>query len=111
MQIASSRSVFIIDLIKLSGDVPYILDNCLSRILQSSSILNLGYNFQCDMKQLASSYETLGCFKHFEMLLDIQNVFKESSGGLLGLAEEILGAGLNKTRRNSNWEQRPLNQN
>ncbi|KAK3445080.1 hypothetical protein EUGRSUZ_B02058 [Eucalyptus grandis] len=61
-----------------------------------------GYNFQCDMKQLASSYETLGCFNHFEMLLDIQNVFKKSSGGHSGLAEEILGAGLNKTRRNSN---------
>ncbi|KAK3441558.1 hypothetical protein EUGRSUZ_B02091 [Eucalyptus grandis] len=25
--------------------------------------------------------------------------------------KEILGAGLNKTKRNSNWEQRPLNQN
>jgi len=24
--------------------------------------------------------------------------------------QEILGAGLNKTRRNSNWEQRPLSQ-
>jgi len=46
-----------------------------------------GYNFQCDMKQLASSYETLGCFNHFEMLLDIQNVFKKSSGGHSGLAE------------------------
>ncbi|XP_056165514.1 uncharacterized protein LOC115662825 isoform X2 [Syzygium oleosum] len=111
MQIASSRRVFIFDLIKLSGDMPHILDNCLSRILQSPSILKLGYNFQCDMKQLTSSYETLGCFNHFEMLLDIQNVFKESSGGLSGLAEEILGAGLNKTRRNSDWEQRPLSQN
>ncbi|XP_030544902.1 uncharacterized protein LOC115751253 isoform X2 [Rhodamnia argentea] len=111
MQLASSRSVFIFDLIKLSGDVPHILDNCLSRILQSPSILKLGYNFQCDMKQLTSSYETLRCFNHFEMLLDIQNVFKESSGGLSGIAEEILGAGLNKTRRNSDWEQRPLSQN
>lgn len=45
------------------------------------------------------------------MLLDIQNVFKEPRGGLSGLAEKILGAGLNKTRRNSNWEQRPLSQN
>ncbi|KAI6684564.1 hypothetical protein NL676_030477 [Syzygium grande] len=137
MQIASSRRVFIFDLIKLSGDIPHILANCLSRILQSPSILKLdmtggdrhwlfqcvcfaeansfpqnflmfllyaGYNFQCDMKQLTSSYETLGCFNHFEMLLDIQNVFKESSGGLSGLAEEIPGTGLNKTRRNSDWE-------
>ena len=50
-------------------------------------LLYAGYNFQCDMKQLTSSYETLGCLNHFEMLLDIQNVFKESSGGLSGLAE------------------------
>lgn len=67
-----------------------------------------GYNFQCDVKQLAHSYGELKCFKHFDMLLDIQNVFKEPRGGLSGLAEKILGTGLNKTRRNSNWEQRPL---
>ncbi|XP_047937773.1 uncharacterized protein LOC125185298 isoform X3 [Salvia hispanica] len=67
-----------------------------------------GYNFQCDVRQLALSYRDLNCFKHFEMLLDIQNVFREPKGGLSGLAEKILGIGLNKTRRNSNWEQRPL---
>ncbi|KHG00204.1 putative exonuclease mut-7 [Gossypium arboreum] len=39
------------------------------------------------------------------------NMFKDSRGGLSGLAEKILGASLNKTRRNSNWEQRPLSQN
>ncbi|XP_042990439.1 uncharacterized protein LOC122317414 isoform X3 [Carya illinoinensis] len=70
-----------------------------------------GYNFQCDMKQLAHSYGELECFRQYEMLLDIQNVFKERQGGLSGLAKKILGAGLNKTRRNSNWEQRPLTQN
>ncbi|XP_024024775.1 exonuclease mut-7 homolog, partial [Morus notabilis] len=111
MQIASDKMVFILDLIKLFEDVPDILDNCLTRILQSPRILKLGYNFQCDIKQLAHSYEDLGCFKHYEMLLDIQNVFKEPRGGLSGLAKKILGAGLNKTRRNSNWEQRPLTRN
>lgn len=111
MQIASDEMVFIFDLIKLSEDVPDVLDSCLTRILQSPGILKLGYNFQCDIKQLAHSYEELECFKHYEMLLDIQNVFKEPRGGLSGLAEKILGAGLNKTRRNSNWEQRPLSQN
>lgn len=50
-------------------------------------MLVLGYNFQCDIKQLAHSYEDLGCFKHYEMLLDIQNVFKEPRGGLSGLAK------------------------
>ncbi|KAG8363874.1 hypothetical protein BUALT_Bualt19G0067900 [Buddleja alternifolia] len=108
MQIASETKVFIFDLIKLYEDVPSILDECLACILQSPSILKLGYNFQCDIKHLARSYGELNCFKHFEMLLDIQNVFKEPRGGLSGLAEKILGSGLNKTRRNSNWEQRPL---
>ncbi|PIN21861.1 putative 3'-5' exonuclease [Handroanthus impetiginosus] len=108
MQIASEKKVYIFDLIKLNKDVPSILDECLSRILHSPSILKLGYNFQCDVKQLVHSYGELNCFKHFEMLLDIQNVFKEPRGGLSGLAEKILGTGLNKTRRNSNWEQRPL---
>ncbi|GMN44000.1 hypothetical protein TIFTF001_013194 [Ficus carica] len=144
MQIASDKTVFILDLIKLFEDVPDILDDCLTRILQSPRILKLGITpnmgpdlkhakhpslnnlscwsseslvrflsvgVLCDIKQLAHSYEDLGCFKHYEMLLDIQNVFKEPRGGLSGLAKKILGAGLNKTRRNSNWEQRPLSPN
>lgn len=110
MQIASDKKVYIFDLIKLHEDVPTVLDECLSSILQSPSILKLGYNFQCDVKQLAHSYGELTCFKHYIMILDIQNVFKESRGGLSCLAEKILGTGLNKTRRNSNWEQRPLSQ-
>ncbi|XP_010259382.1 PREDICTED: uncharacterized protein LOC104598841 [Nelumbo nucifera] len=111
MQIASEKMVFIIDLIKLFKDDAKILDHCLKCILHSPNILKLGYNFQCDIKQLAHSYEELECFKHYEMLLDLQNVFKEPCGGLSGLAKKTLGAGLNKTRRNSNWEQRPLTQN
>lgn len=111
MQIASEKMVFIIDLIKLSHDAPAVLDSCLIRIFHSPRILKLGYNFQCDMKQLAQSYEEFDCFKHFEMLLDIQNVFKEPRGGLSGLTKEVLGVGLNKTRRNCNWEERPLTRN
>ncbi|KAG5244734.1 exonuclease mut [Salix suchowensis] len=111
MQIASDKMVFIFDLIKLFEDVPEILDNCLTRILQSPRILKLGYNFQCDMRQLAHSYGDLKCFNNYEKLLDVQNVFKEARGGLSGLAEKILGTGLNKTRRNSDWELRPLSQN
>ncbi|CAH9145054.1 unnamed protein product [Cuscuta epithymum] len=110
MQIASERKAFILDLIKLHHDVPDVLDDCLIRILHSPGILKLGYNFQCDMAQLARSYERLRCFKHYDMLLDIQNLFKEPRGGLAGLTKKILGAALNKTRRNSNWEQRPLTQ-
>ncbi|KAM7481753.1 hypothetical protein LguiB_006336 [Lonicera macranthoides] len=111
MQIASEKMAYIFDLIKLNQDVPDILDNCLTRILHSPRILKLGYNFQCDVKQLSLSYGDLECFKHYAMLLDIQNVFKEPRGGLSGLAKKILGAGLNKIRRNSNWEQRPLSRN
>lgn len=50
----------------------------------------VGYNFQCDVKQLAHSYVDLGCFKQYQMLLDIQNVFKEPRGGLSGLSEVII---------------------
>ncbi|CAN1161546.1 Exonuclease mut-7 homolog [Linum perenne] len=111
MQIASEETAFVLDLIRLSEDVPDALDNCLTLILQSPGILKLGYNFKCDIKQLAGSYSELNCFKQYQMLLDVQNVFKEPCGGLSGLAEKIMGAGLNKTRRNSNWETRPLTQN
>ncbi|XP_009612152.1 uncharacterized protein [Nicotiana tomentosiformis] len=110
MQIASDNKVYILDLIKLYEDAPDVLDDCLTCILHSTRVLKLGYNFQCDMKQLAGSYGQLQCFKHYDMLLDIQNVFKEPGGGLSGLAKKILGTGLNKTRRNSNWEKRPLTQ-
>ncbi|WJX13345.1 hypothetical protein P8452_03743 [Trifolium repens] len=111
MQIASEKKAFIFDLIKLHREVPESLDNCLTRILLSPGILKLGYNFQCDIKQLAHSYEELKCFKNYKRLLDIQKVFKDPQGGLAKLAEKVLGAGLNKTRRNSNWEQRPLTPN
>lgn len=53
-------------------------------------VLLVGYNFQCDVRQLAQSYGQLECFKQYEMLLDVQNVFKEPRGGLSGLAEVIL---------------------
>ncbi|KAL1219142.1 3'-5' exonuclease [Cardamine amara subsp. amara] len=111
MQIGSDTKIFILDLIKLYNDASEVLDNCLSQILQSYSILKLGYNFQCDIKQLNLSYGDLECFKRYDMLLDIQNVFKEKCGGLSGLTKKILGVSLNKTRRNSDWEQRPLTQN
>lgn len=110
MQMASEKVAFIFDLIKLYDEAPEILNSCLIRILHSPRVLKLGYNFQCDMHQLAHSYQKLDCFKRYEMLLDIQKVFKEPCGGLSGLVKKILGAGLNKTRRNSNWEQRPLTQ-
>ncbi|KAJ3676083.1 hypothetical protein LUZ60_003495 [Juncus effusus] len=108
MQIASERKAFIFDLIKLYKDASEMLDSCFRRILSSSNVLKLGYNLQCDLYQLSHSYGNLECFRSYEMLLDIQKLFKQTHGGLAGLSKEVLGAGLNKTRRNSNWEQRPL---
>ncbi|CAM0955924.1 unnamed protein product [Alopecurus aequalis] len=110
IQIASDKKAFIFDLIKLYEDDPKALDCCFRRIMCSSNILKLGYNLQCDLHQLSQSYGELLCFQSYEMLLDIQKLFKETTGGLSGLSKKILGAGLNKTRRNSNWEQRPLTQ-
>lgn len=42
MQIASEKKVYILDLIKLYKDAPSVLDECLGRLLHSSSILKLG---------------------------------------------------------------------
>ncbi|XP_078445398.1 polynucleotidyl transferase, ribonuclease H-like superfamily protein isoform X2 [Wolffia australiana] len=111
MQIASLNRVFIFDLIKLYEEGRQELDHCLRVLFHSSEILKLGYNFQCDIRQLWGSYGDLECFRTYETLLDIQKLFKEPHGGLSGLTKEILGAALNKTRRNSDWEQRPLSQN
>uniref|UniRef100_A0ACD5U4F2 Uncharacterized protein n=3 Tax=Avena sativa TaxID=4498 RepID=A0ACD5U4F2_AVESA len=111
IQIASDKKAFIFDLIKLYEDDPKELDCCFRRIMCSSNILKLGYNLQCDLHQLSQSYGELLCFQSYEMLLDIQKLFKETTGGLSGLSKKILGAGLNKTRRISNWEQRPLTPN
>jgi hypothetical protein len=46
MQIASDKMVFILDLIKLYEDVPDVLDDSLTRILQSPRILKLGMRNQ-----------------------------------------------------------------
>lgn len=46
-----------------------------------------GYNLQCDLRQLSHSYGDLECFRYYEMLLDIQKLFNEPSGGLSGLAQ------------------------
>ncbi|KAJ4775898.1 hypothetical protein LUZ62_060155 [Rhynchospora pubera] len=108
IQIASEKRAFIFDLIKLYEEKPLMLDSCFRRILCSSHILKLGYNLQCDLHQLSHSYGDLECFRSYEMLLDIQKLFKQTPGGLAGLSKKVLGAALNKTRRNSNWEQRPL---
>ncbi|PVH62530.1 hypothetical protein PAHAL_3G316500 [Panicum hallii] len=110
IQIASDKIAFIFDLIKLYEDDPKVLDSCFRRIMCSSNILKLGFDIQCDLHQLAQSYGELECFQSYKMLLDMQKLFKGVTGGLSGLSKEILGAGLNKTRRNSNWEQRPLSQ-
>ncbi|TVU18952.1 hypothetical protein EJB05_35075 [Eragrostis curvula] len=111
IQIASDKKAFIFDLIKLYEDDPKALDNCFRRIMCSNNILKLGYDVQCDLHQLSQSYGELECFQSYEMLLDIQKLFKGATGGLSGLSKKILGAGLNKARRNSNWELRPLSQN
>lgn len=42
MQIASEKMVFIFDLIKLFEDMPHMLDDCMTHILQSPRILKLG---------------------------------------------------------------------
>ncbi|TKW27820.1 hypothetical protein SEVIR_3G282600v4 [Setaria viridis] len=110
IQIASDKIAFIFDLIKLYEDNPKVLDSCFRRIMCSSNILKLGYDIQCDLHQLTQSYGQLECFQSYERLLDMQKLFKWVTGGLSGLSKEILGLGLNKTRRNSNWEQRPLSQ-
>ncbi|KAK8946928.1 hypothetical protein KSP39_PZI007095 [Platanthera zijinensis] len=111
MQIASANQAYIFDLIKLHEDVPIELDNCFQKIMCSLNILKLGYNLQCDLHQLSQSYGDLTCFRYYEMLLDLQKLFNQTVGGLSGLSEKVLGARLNKTRRNSNWELRPLSQN
>ncbi|KAL6865050.1 hypothetical protein ACP4OV_016201 [Aristida adscensionis] len=111
IQIASDKIAFIFDLIKLYEDELKLLDSCFRRIMCSANILKLGYDIQCDLHQLSLSYGDLECFQSYEMLLDMQKMFKGVTGGLSGLAKEKLGVGLNKARRNSNWEQRPLSQN
>ncbi|KAK1293895.1 hypothetical protein QJS10_CPA16g01615 [Acorus calamus] len=110
-KIASEKRAFVFDLIKLYEDEPKALNSCFKRILQSPKILKLGYNLQCDLHHLSYSYGDLECFRHFVMLLDIQKLSKDPRGGLSALTQKILGAGLNKTRRNCNWEKRPLSQN
>lgn len=54
MQIASEKKVYILDLIKLYGDVPGVLDECLGCLLHSSSILKLGKSTSYIFIQISS---------------------------------------------------------
>lgn len=54
-----------------------------------SVLCNVGYNFQSDIRQLSHSYGDLECFRSYEMLLDIQKLFKEPHGGLSGVAKVL----------------------
>ncbi|XP_057826819.1 uncharacterized protein LOC131038409 isoform X1 [Cryptomeria japonica] len=108
LQIATRKKVLIIDLIGLFEREPNALDTCLKVVFHSPKILKLGYSFHHDLKQLSESYEALECFYFCDGVLDLQELHITSKGGLSGLAKTVLGSELNKGRRMSNWEQRPL---
>jgi hypothetical protein len=46
-----------------------------------------GYDIQCDLHQLTRSYGELECFQSYEMVLDMQKLFKGVTGGLSGLSK------------------------
>lgn len=107
LQIATGEKVLIFDLIGLFEREPNALDTCLKVVFHSPSILKLGYGFQHDLEQLFESYTDLECFHFCDGILDLQKLYGPK-GGLSGLAKTLLGRELNKQRRMSNWEQRPL---
>lgn len=109
LQIATGKKVFIFDLIKLFETEKDELDSCLKLVFHSPNILKLGYALHNDLEQLFQSYGDLVCFHFCEATLDLQKLSGSSKGGLSGLAKTVLGGYLNKTRRMSNWDQRPLN--
>lgn len=109
LQIATGRKVFIFDLIKLFETEKDALDDCLKLVFHSPNILKLGYALHNDLEQLFLSYEDLVSFHFCEATLDLQKLSGSSKGGLSGLAKTVLGGYLDKTRRMSNWDQRPLN--
>ncbi|XP_057856610.2 uncharacterized protein LOC131065979 isoform X1 [Cryptomeria japonica] len=108
LQIATAEKVLIFDLVGLSQTVPHVLDTCLKEVFHSPNILKLGYAFHNDLDQLFQSYRELECFHFCEGILDLQKLHGSSKGGLSGLTKTALGGHLNKTRRMSNWEHRPL---
>ncbi|GLJ10134.1 hypothetical protein SUGI_0122780 [Cryptomeria japonica] len=107
LQIATGKKVLIFDLIGLYEREPNVLDTCLKVVFHSPSILKLGYGFRQDLEQLFESYTDLECFHFCDGILDLQKLYGPK-GGLSGLAKTLLGSELNKERRMSNWERRPL---
>jgi len=109
LQIATGKKVFVFDLIKLFETEKDALDSCLKLVFHSPNILKLGYALHNDLEQLFQSYGDLVCFHFCEATLDLQKLSGSSKGGLSGLTKTVLGGYLNKARRMSNWDQRPLN--
>ncbi|KAH9306065.1 hypothetical protein KI387_010469, partial [Taxus chinensis] len=108
LQIATEKKVLIFDMIGLSEGEHDALDTCLKVVFHSPNILKLGYAFHRDLEQLFESYRDLECFHFCDGILDLQKVYGSAKGGLSGLTKTILGSDLNKERRMSNWERRPL---
>lgn len=65
----------------------YLQQQIRCHIFKECLFIFAGYNLQCDLRELSRSYGDLEGFRYYEMVLDIQKLFKEASGGLSGLAE------------------------
>jgi len=63
------------------------LGTLLNNNLPFCTLHTKGFDIQCDLHQLAQSYGELECFQSYEMLLDMQKLFKGVTGGLSGLSK------------------------
>jgi 3'-5' exonuclease len=110
MQIAFEDIIYIVDMIALN--LCPELDQKLSELMQGGTY-KLGVSFEGDRRMMQQSYPHLEAFKkpmvnYIDVVSAYARVEGQTSGGLAGACELVLGTGLCKYEQRSNWETRPL---
>ncbi|TYZ61018.1 hypothetical protein PybrP1_009598, partial [[Pythium] brassicae (nom. inval.)] len=119
LQIASSRRVFLIDLLALHWKLlllrnnDFLFDEFLLRLFRSRALLKVGFGFDSDLKVLHQTFPERAVFRSVAPFLELSSmVLKtlDASAGksLSDATNRILGRPLDKRMQMSDWDERPL---
>ncbi|KAI8465202.1 MAG: ribonuclease H-like domain-containing protein [Monoraphidium minutum] len=126
LQVATREEVFLFDLLALAASHPAELSACLAPLLESETILKLGFELSGDLSKLAGSWPAVAAFARANAVLDLRPLWvayglkQRAKGlfptatartlreaGLSALCAALLGRPLDKSMQLSDCEQPP----
>ncbi|XP_050295800.1 exonuclease mut-7 homolog [Anthonomus grandis grandis] len=125
LQIASRKSVFVIDIVNLGHKMPHLWLELGKFLFNNCDILKLGFGLSSDLHMIRQALPNLNLnakqigfldlcmlWKHVEKYPKIVLPYEVKTGGasLSTLVHHCLGHPLDKSEQFSNWEKRPLRQ-